>query len=330
MLNGGNKHKNNMKIGIITTSSPIDKLQNEVIESGYKLLRENGFNIFEHPSCRKRTGYTAGSVLTRVEAIHDLVLNPSIDIIMAFWGGDNTNQILDSLDYELIRENPKIFIGYSDTSSLLNAIHKMTGIITYLGPAVITFCKPEVPVDSILNFKKFLDKNTKSVELSVPSLYAKDSYYKRDDNKRIFNKNEGWKVLREGEALDKKIVAINLTILQSLISTPYEPEFRDRILFCEIDESVNIQTLDRMFVQLRMTGIIDKLSGLVFSKNTDDSNIKDQDLISVLEENIRKDIPIVYNFDCGHTDPIITIPIGGECDLHALNVNINMVIKNYV
>lgn len=314
------KFMKKLKIGIITTSSPIKKLDVNIVNSGYDYLKANGFEVFEHPSCQFETGYTAGTVEARVEAIHDLVKDATVDIIMAFWGGDNTNQLLDRLDYDLIKNNPKIFVDYSDTSSLLNAIHLKTGLVTYLGPAVITFCKPDIFSESLSYFKKIFSKRSVPQELTVPPFYAKDSYYKRTDNQRIIESNDGWKVLRHGSISDKKIVAVSLSMLQSLLSTPYEPDFKNKVLFCEIDESIKIESLDRLLVQLRQAKILDTIAAFVFSKATDESDIDEKDLVKVLTENIRGDIPIIYNFDCGHTDPVITIPIGGSCTIEAKEV----------
>lgn len=308
-------NNNRYKIGVVTTSSPIDSLTNEVIEAGYTYLRDNNFEVFEHPVCRLVTGYTTGTISDRVDAIHDLVKDDSIDIIMAFWGGDNTNQILDKLDYELIKNNPKIFVGYSDTSSLLNAITKKTNMVTYLGPAVITFCKPNIFKESLEYFKKIAIEKEKLVEIIASKEYANDAYYKRDDDRRIILKNDGFKVFKKGNVSDKKIVAINLTMLQSLFGTEYEPDFTDKIFFCETDEAVEIETLDRMFVQLRQNGILNKISGLVFSKIMDETGITEEDLVKIFETNIKKDIPVIFDFDCGHTDPIITIPINGNCSI---------------
>ena len=315
-----------LKIGVITTSSPINKLGIEMIKSGYAYLEARGFEVFEHPSCKLQIGYMAGTVEERVAAVHDLVKDPTVDIIMAFWGGDNTNQLLDGLDYDLIKNNPKMFIGYSDTSSLLNAVHVKSGLTTYLGPAVITFCKPDIFLESVLYLETALKKEGTVQTLELPPLYAKDSYYKRDDNKRIKEKNDGWKILKNGSISGKQIVAGCLPILQSLLATPYEPVFKDKVLFCEIDESINVQTLDRIIVQFRQAGILDAVAAFVFSKTTDESNITEKDLISILEENIRTDIPVIYNFDCGHTDPIITLPIGGLCSVDANSDSVSIVV----
>ncbi len=310
-----------MQIGVVTTSSPIEFLEEDRISSAYEYLKTQGFEVYEHPVCRIKTGYVSGTIYDRCNAIHDLVKDPNIDIIMTFWGGDNTNQILDILDYELIKQNPKIFIGYSDTGTLLNVIYKMTGIITYLGPAIITFTKPDIFPESIEYLKKVvLDKST--VEYIPPKRYAKDSFYNRDDNKRIIELNSGLRISNHGLVKNKKIVAINLTMLQSLFGTPYEPDMNDAILFCEVAESVHMPELDRMFVQLRQNGTLDKISGLVFSKCTEDSEINDEGLENIFKANIKNDIPIVYNFDCGHTDPIITVPIGGFCSIDTAELKI--------
>ncbi|HEC64523.1 MAG TPA: hypothetical protein ENI23_04445, partial [bacterium] len=100
------------KAGVFSTSSPAHE---KIGSIGYEYLREKGLDIFEHPSATEETGHTAGSIETRVRALHELFENPDIKALFAFWGGANTNEILPFLDYELIKKHPKIVVGFSDT-----------------------------------------------------------------------------------------------------------------------------------------------------------------------------------------------------------------------
>ena len=109
-----------MKIGIFAGSAPI---LGEIKQDLYKVLEDLGIEVFEHPQCKLNyNGYLAGTVEQRVTAIHELFLDKTVDVIMAFWGGQNTNEILPLLNYELIDKNIKPIIGYSDTTCLLLAL----------------------------------------------------------------------------------------------------------------------------------------------------------------------------------------------------------------
>lgn len=133
------------KIGIIAPADPVRGVCSEdTIQRGYKYLKEKGFKIVEGESVKKLTRkHIAGPVSLRISDIHNFVERQDIGCIMAFWGGFNANQLLDHLDYDLIKKNPKIFIGYSDVTALTTAITKKTGLVTFSGPGVISFAKPE-------------------------------------------------------------------------------------------------------------------------------------------------------------------------------------------
>lgn len=320
--------KNNKPvIGIIAPSYPITYLSKQRISFGYDYLIKNGFEIKEHPQCRIKNQYMAGTISQRVDSIHDFLRDPEVDIIMSFWGGYNSNQLLDFIDYDLIKSSKKKFIGYSDVSFLLNAITKITGQITYLGPGAITFTKPDIFIDNILWLKKCMLDITSEYELSQPDFFAADSFQNRDDNKRIVQKNNGWLVINEGVVKNKKIVATNLTVLESMIQTKYMPEMRDSVLFAEISESETLPIFDRLMTHLNQAGILNELSGFIFSKTMEDSKIYNEDIVRIISENIKKDIPIIYNFDCGHTDPVLTIPNGGQVTISAVNSEIKILIS---
>ena len=113
---GNNRH---IKIGIFAPSNPA---LGEKTPETYRFLESKGIEVYEHPQVRKITGHTAGSIEERVGALHELVSDKTIDILMTFWGGQNTNELLPYLDYELIKTNTKPIVGYSDTTALLLAI----------------------------------------------------------------------------------------------------------------------------------------------------------------------------------------------------------------
>ena len=181
------KLKKGSKIGIIATSSSVSTLDESQIRKGYQYLENKGFKIVEHPQCRLQTGYTAGSIKKRVGAIHQFVADKEIDCIMSFWGGYNTNQILDYLDYQLIKKCPKIFIGYSDTCALLQAITAKTGIVTYMGPAVISFTKPD-PFDYTWEyFERMCIDNSHEVSIKDSKNFADDLYFLNNSMVIIFS-----------------------------------------------------------------------------------------------------------------------------------------------
>ncbi|MGI6278639.1 MAG: S66 peptidase family protein [Patescibacteria group bacterium] len=305
------------KIGVIATSTPITTLKEGQIKQGYHYLESKGFTVIEHPQCRKKKDYTAGTVKERVRAIHQFVKDKEIKCIMAFWGGLNTNQILDYLDYDLIKANPKIFIGYSDTCALLQALTTKTGLVTYMGPAVITFAKPDPFNYSWEYFSKMCIKDSKEVAIKDSKVFADDLYFLRKDNDhRIIQKNPGIKIFREGKA-QGSIVACNLSTLLALWGTEYFPFLKEKILFIEEAEDLDYRWIHRFMTQLKQIGAFKLIKGLVIGKFMTASNISESQLLEILNEVIGKiEIPVIYDANFGHTDPIFTVPNGGKCKIN--------------
>lgn len=314
------------KIGVIATSTPITILEEKQIKQGYSYLESKGFTVVEHPQCRRKIDYTAGTIKERVQAIHQLVKDKEIKCIMAFWGGLNTNQILDYLDFNLIKTYPKIFVGYSDTCALLQAITNKTGVVTYMGPGVITFAKPE-PFDYTWKyFSKMGIEKEAIVEIKDSKIFADDLYFLRKDNDhRIIQKNLGRKIFREGKA-QGEVVACNLSTLLVLLGTDYFPLLKDKIFFIEEAEDLDCRWIHRFMLQLKQIGAFNLIKGLVIGKFMTASNISESQLLKILAEVTNKiEIPVVYDANFGHTDPIFTIPNGGRCKIDTFSKSISFI-----
>lgn len=306
------------KIGIIAPSMSLSDCQIKTINRGYKYLESKGFQIIEGKSCRLKVGHTAGNISKRVEDIHTFFSDKNIKCIMAFWGGYNSNQLLDYLDYNLIKTNPKIFIGYSDVTALTIAITQKTNLITFFGPACISFSKPEPFEYTWDYFENICINPSDKLEIYPAKYFADDAYYLRKDNDhRIIKKNKGFKVFREGNAKGK-IIAGNLQTFLILYGTPYFPELKGSILFLEEDEESNTAMIDRLLVQCRQMKIFENINGLIFGRFMSQTGFNKNDTFEdILREQFKKfDFPIMYNIDFGHSDPLITIPNGGNCRIN--------------
>lgn len=307
--------KKSQKIGIFAPADPVAGVcPNDIIQRGYVYLKDKGYSIIEGDSVKTLSlGHTAGTVFLRINDIHELVKRNDVGCIMAFWGGFNTNQLLKSIDYELIRLNPKIIIGYSDVTALTTAITTKTGLVTFSGPGVISFAKPEPFEYTWDYFKKVCIEPSEDCYIDPSSEYADDLYFlRKDSDHRIKQKNEGIKVFREGKARGE-IVAGNLQTLLLLNGTGYLPDMKDKILFLEEDETSTVAHIDRFLVQCNHLGWFEKIGGLVFGRFTEHSGFTHEDsLENLLNQQLSEtNFPILYNVDFGHSDPLITIPNGG-------------------
>jgi muramoyltetrapeptide carboxypeptidase len=301
-------------IGIFATSSPLTRKKGE---GDFSYLKSKGFDVVESTSLRKLDGHTAGSVEDRVRDLHNMVENPDINILMAYWGGANTNQLLPYLDYNLFKKYNKPIIGYSDTSALLLAVNKLSKIKTYMGPAGITFDKPQ-PIDySYKYFENIIINPKESLIIEDSDVCADDLYFLNPDpTKRDVKKNKGRKVFNHGKTRGK-VIASNLQTLLVLAGTSFFPNLQNKILFVEEDENADTQMTHRFFTHLSQVVKLNTLKGICIGRFAFQTGFNDKDTEESMYKDIFKniDIPIIYNLDFGHTDPLFTIPLGGEVEI---------------
>lgn len=319
-----------MKIGIFASSAPIIGERNK---ESYRVLEKLGFEIFEHSQCRLvYNDYIAGTIKQRVDAIHELFLDKTVDLIMAYWGGQNTNEILPFLDYKLINKNKKPVIGYSDTTALLLALYKKTKCPTFIGCSGISFIKPE-PISYTINyFKKLFINKEKLIIIEDSDEYADDEYYlkKPPFNKiREVKKNEGRKIFRHG-VVAGEVIGANIQTLLILAGTKYFPSMENKILFLEeAEECDSPAKLHRFLTHLTQVVKLDKIKGICFGRFVAQTNIKDDKQLKQIFEDVfgKFKMPILYNLDFGHSDPSFIVPNGATCFIdtqkNILNFKIN-------
>jgi muramoyltetrapeptide carboxypeptidase len=301
-------------LGIVAFSTPIHASSEETIQRSCSFLKEKGFNIIEAPNCRTMTGHTAGTIKERVKSLHDFFKNKKIDGILSYWGGFQSHQLLEYLDFDLIRRNPKPFIGFSDTTILHAGIHGKTGLVTFSGPAGITFGKPTVPDFTWKFFEKVLMQPEATLKLEASETFSDNKWYMEPSKQMRFEPNPGWKVYRKGKA-EGAVFGGNVGTLLLLAGTPYWVNLKGRILFVEDDEAESSKTMDRMFTQLRQMGVYDQIKGMVVGRFHRDVAFKENDSLEmILDDALRGyKFPVITGVDFGRTDPLITIPMGIRC-----------------
>lgn len=306
------------RLGVIATSSPIDTLDDAVISQGYRRLADLGLEAVEAPNCRQRVGHTAGTIEARVQAIHGFLSDPSIDAIMAFWGGHQTHQLLEYLDFDLIAAHPKPIVGYSDLTPLLNVITARTGLVTFSGPAVISFAKPTLFDYTVRWLRRVLFEGGDELEFEPAETVSTNLWYERDDQAMIERPSDGWKTYTPGTARGR-LFGGNIGSLLLLSGTPYWPDLDGALLFVEEDEDETPQTVDRLFTRLRQMGVFAQIEGLIIGRFPDSVGFSEADSFAAILDNALRGyvIPTLYDVDFGHSDPLLTIPIGVEAELDA-------------
>jgi muramoyltetrapeptide carboxypeptidase len=279
-------------IGIIAPSRPIYNYKKE-ITAGLKSLEKMGFRLKLGKNINKRLYYSAGTPKEKADDFNEMFRDSKVKAIFCATGGSSANQILEYIDWKAVKNNPKYFWGYSDISVLLLAIYKQTGLITFHGPDIYSLATlDDKPRQMVL---ELLTKKTKEIGYKYPAIS---------------------KTIRSGKA-QGRLLGGNITLINSLLGTKYSPDYKGAILFWEeIGESSAM--LDFKLQQLKLAGVLDKISGMVIghlSNCRDKKYPKDNRSISDIILTIAKEykFPIIQVDYFGHDiDNFYTFPIGHE------------------
>lgn len=279
-------------LGLIAPASPI--YEESVFNKMLKDVEGLGYKIKLGKHVKNRNGYLAGTDTDRAQDLMDMFGNPEIDGIICTRGGWGSNRIIDKIDYDLVRQNPKVFCGFSDITSLHMAFYTQSGLHTFHGPVGKSVWN-ELTTAAF----KLMVETTQKPLFSVP-----------DGEEDAFT-------ITPGKA-NGKLFGGNLTVLVSMIGSQYLPSFQDSILFLE-DIGENIYRIDRMLTQLKLSGILDEISGFIFGKCTDCSAGENSlTLKQVLDDHIKPlKIPAFYGAMISHEDSNLTLPVGIEARIDA-------------
>ena len=253
---------------------------------------------------RRQRGYLGGLVQERLDDLHEMFRDPAVKAVFCIRGGYGSAQLLDRIDYDLIRRNPKVFLGYSDITALHLAIQKRTGLVSFHGPMMLA----RFTAFTQSAFRRALFSNQPIGLVANPP----------DDALRPAHP---LRVIRPGKARGV-LTGGNLTLISSTMGTPYEIETRGRILFLE-DVEEQPYSIDRMLTQLRLAGKLREAAGIVFGECQDcrprDYKPSFESTLSLGEvlDSILGDlsVPVMTGLAAGHTDDQLTLPMGAECTL---------------
>lgn len=248
---------------------------------------------------------------------------------MSTIGGMNSNSILPYIDYEELRRNPKIIIGYSDVTAILLAVYSKTGISTYYGPALAASFGEFPPfVDYTYDyFKEIFEDDLKTPHvLKTPRCWT-DEYINWETQDRDKEKRDNsWIAVYKGITTGR-VIGGNLNTIQGIWGSEYMPEIKDGdILFIE-DSLKDAATIERSFSFLKINSVFDRISGIILGKHELFNDMKTgrkphEILLEVLGD---RKVPFIADFDCCHTHPMLTLPIGSIIELDATNKKITII-----
>lgn len=267
------------RIGVAAPASPFDR---ECFDAGVKILEEMGFDVVCPKGIFSRHGYLAGTDAHRLAIIHSLFADKMIKAIWCARGGYGSMRLLPHLDVELIRRNPKVLIGCSDITAVLNFLYAQCGMVSFHGPMIITLSRADKrSIDSLKS--ALTGKQLITISADAPITYVSG-------------------------CSTGPVSGGNLSTLSHLLGTPFFPDFSGSIVFME-DVGEKPYRIDRMLTQLILSGCFDHAAGICLGHfhNCGETEKIHQVLIERLSS---LSIPVLAGFPAGHDMPSLVVPIG--------------------
>ena len=291
-------------IGIISPASAI--FESEPYEIAKESFEALGLKVKFGEFTRSRYGHLAGTDEQRAEELMDMFRDDQVKAIIALRGGSGAARILEKLDYEVIANNPKIFIGYSDITALHLGIHKKTGLVTFHGPVAVS------------TWNSFSTSYLKRLLFEAEAVHYENPVEKGDQLAQTENRI---RTITPGTATGP-LLGGNLSVLTGIMGSEYFPkDWKGKILYLE-DVGEKIYAMDRMMTQLQLGGVLQEISGFVFGKCTDcdpgGSGYGSLTMEEVLDHYIKPlGIPAFTGAMIGHIDDNATIPNGITAKINA-------------
>lgn len=278
-------------IGVVAPSNPIINENIEEIQKARYIIEKLGFKVkFSKNLFSNMNGYSA-SAKEKAEDINEMFKDKDVKMIWCAKGGENSNSTFEYLDYEIIKQNPKIICGYSDITSITNMITERAGLVTFSSTNFKTIATDETEYSLKEALKRFVDG---SLEL------GKTEY--------------GYKTIQEGTA-EGKLIGGNLSLTRGMVAGKYSIDFTDKILFLEeLGFETGPALASNFLYFMKQNGVFDKIKGIWIGNYTHESGIKLEDiLLEVIGEEFKG--PIIKSENFGHIEKKTVIPIGTKAKI---------------
>lgn len=315
------KIKEQTHIRVIAPSRSLGLIPLERINIAIERFNALGIDISFGEHAREMDDFTSSSVESRVLDLHDAFSDKSVDAILTSIGGYNSNQILSRLDYDLIQSNPKILCGFSDISALSNAIYAKTGLVGYSGPHFSTLSMIKGINYTVEYFVKCL-REEGPFEVKYAPEWSDDLWFIDQENRDFISSEGYWNITKCTADVTGIAIGGHLRCLNSLQGTEFMPPLADAIIFAEEDDEITPALFDRQLQsvihQKEFSGVKALVLGRFQKKTGMTRDILEKIILTKPE---LRSIPVVANFDFGHTTPIFTFPIGGTVRLSCEDQN---------
>ena len=284
-------------VGVLAPSSPTAEKK---VKDAKEQLEALGFQVQLAPSCHSKHGYLAGTDELRAEDINEMFREQRIDGIFCLRGGYGAPKILNRINFDIVKDNPKVFIGYSDITALHLAFNQICGLVTFHGPMAAS------------DIAGGLDDYTKGELIRGIMNTEPMGLIKNPEGEKIH--------CIVGGAAEGPIVGGNLALVAATMGTPYEVDTRGKILFLE-DIGEEPYRVDRMLTQLALAGKFEEVNGILLGDWNNCDPEKPHESLSLLE--VFQEIivpynkPTIYNLKAGHCTPKATLPFGVRASMKA-------------
>lgn len=273
-------------IGVIAPSGPIVGKKIEELERAREIVEKDGFKVKYSKNLFSNTNGYSASAKEKAEDINEMFKDKKVKMIWCAKGGASSNTTFEHLDFELIKNNPKIICGYSDITSLTNMITEKTGLVTFSGTNFKTIATDETDYSYKEAINRFVDR---SLELG--------------------KQGEEYKTIQEGIA-EGKLIGGNLNLISELVSGKYSVDFEDKVLFLEeLGLETDPEMASNFLYFMKQNGVFDKIKGLWIGNYEHVSGFALEKIVMDVLENEYK-FPIIKSNNFGHVETKTVIPIG--------------------
>ena len=287
-------------IGVVAPSNPIIGDNIEELNRAKEIVEKSGFKVKYSKNLFSNTNGYCSTAKEKAEDINEMFADKNVKMIWCAKGGNNSNSTFEYLDYELIKQNPKIICGYSDITSLTNIITEKTGLVTFSGTNFKTIATDETDFSYKQALNRFLDGSLK-----------------------FGPENEKYITIQEGK-VKGELVGGNLSLTKELVCGKYSIDFTDKILFLEeLGYESDAAVVSNSLYYMKQNGVFDKIKGLWIGNYEHQSGITLEKIILDVLENKYK-FPIIKSNNFGHIENKTVIPIGTNAEI---NTNENIKIK---
>lgn len=283
-------------IGVIAPSDPIVGKNIAELENAKEIVEKAGFKVkFSKNIFSNTNGYSA-TAKEKAEDLNDMFSDKDVKMIWCAKGGANSNSMFEYIDYDIIKNNPKIICGYSDITSIANIINAKTGLVTFSATNFKTIATDETDFSFKEALKRFVEEN------------------------RELGKASDYTVIKDGMA-EGELIGGNLSLTKELVCGKYNIDFTDKILFIEEFGLESFPELVSNYLYyMKQNEVFDKIKGLWIGSYNHESNVKLEKIVLDVLEN-EYNFPIIKSENFGHIENKIAIPIGAKARIDTTTVN---------